>query len=129
MHGFKLQMTEKLNNNSEEGYKIRIARCLSFKNIDVKVEKEETLTHKVTQQETHRGKTLKKQFWKAFWPKEGWRSIIKGKECYSALCKGLRERWRSVNTGTGAPGSKSSKKCQKSKNCSSVSTIRLSVMG
>jgi hypothetical protein len=59
--GFKLQMTEKLNNNSEEGYKIQTARCLFFKKIDVKDGKEEGLTHKLTQQERHRGKTLKKK--------------------------------------------------------------------
>ena len=58
--GFKLQMAEKLNNNSEEGYKIQIARCLFFKKTDVKAGKEEALTQKVTQQEKHRGKTLKK---------------------------------------------------------------------
>jgi hypothetical protein len=29
--GFKLQMAEKLNNNSEEGYKIQTTRCLFFK--------------------------------------------------------------------------------------------------
>jgi hypothetical protein len=29
--GSKLQMAEKLNNNSEEGYKIQIARRLFFK--------------------------------------------------------------------------------------------------
>jgi hypothetical protein len=29
--GFKLQITEKLNNNSEEGYKIQTVRCLFFK--------------------------------------------------------------------------------------------------
>jgi hypothetical protein len=104
--GFKLQMTEKLNNNSEEGYKIQTARCLFFKKTDVKAGKEEGLTHKVTQQEKHRGKTLKKQFWKVYWPKEGWRSVVKDKEHYSALCKALRECWCSVNTGTGAPGSK-----------------------
>jgi hypothetical protein len=34
--GFKLQMAEKLNNNSEEGYKIQIVRCLFFKKTDVK---------------------------------------------------------------------------------------------
>jgi hypothetical protein len=104
--GFKLQTTEKLKNNSEEGYKIQTTRCLFFKKTDVKVGKEEALTHKVTQQEKHRGKTLKKQFWKVFWPKEGWHSIVKGKEHYSALCKALRKHWRSVNIRTGAPGSK-----------------------
>jgi hypothetical protein len=75
--------------------------------------KEEGLTHKVTQQERHREKTLKTQFWKVYWPKEGWHSVAKGKECYSALCKAIRERWHSVNTGTGAPGSKTPKKFQK----------------
>jgi hypothetical protein len=39
--------------------------------------KEEGLTHKITQQERHRGKTLKKQFWKVYWPKEGWHSVFK----------------------------------------------------
>jgi hypothetical protein len=29
--GFKLQMTEKLSKNSEEGYKIQIVRCFFFK--------------------------------------------------------------------------------------------------
>ena len=90
--------------------------------------KEEGLTHKVTQQEKHRGKALKKQFWKVYWPKEGWRSIVKDKECYSALCEAIRECWHSVNTGTGAPGSKIPKSVKKSKNCNSISTIRLSMM-
>ena len=58
--GFKLQMAEKLNNNSEEGYKIQTAICLFSKKKDVKARKEEGLTHKVTQQERHREKTLKK---------------------------------------------------------------------
>jgi hypothetical protein len=38
--GFKLQMAEKLNNNSEEGYKIQTERCLFFKKkTDVKAGK------------------------------------------------------------------------------------------
>ena len=76
--------------------------CSSEK-IDVKARQEEGLTHKVTQQEKHRGKTLKKQFWKVYWPKEGWRSVAKGKEHYISLFKSIRERWSSVNTRTGAP--------------------------
>jgi hypothetical protein len=49
-----------LNENSEEGYKIQTVRCLFFnQKTDVKVEKEETLTHKVTQQRKHRGKIQK----------------------------------------------------------------------
>jgi hypothetical protein len=69
--GFKLQMAEKLNNNSEEGYKIQTTRCLFFKKTDVKVGKEEGLTHKVIQQEKHRGKTLKKEILEGLWAKGG----------------------------------------------------------
>jgi hypothetical protein len=57
MHGFRISLTrEKNNENGEGGYKIQSTRCLSFKEIDVKAEKEEKLTHKITQQRTHRGK-------------------------------------------------------------------------
>jgi hypothetical protein len=105
--GFKLHSIEKLNNNSEEGYKIQTVICLFFKQkTDAKSGREDTLTHKVTQQRRHRGKTQKKQFWKVFWAKEGWHSVAKGKEHYSSLCKAMGERWCSVNTGTGTPGSK-----------------------
>jgi hypothetical protein len=55
--GLGLQPTEKINNNSEEGYKIQLVRCSFFKKIDVKAKREEALTHKVTQQKRHRGKT------------------------------------------------------------------------
>ena len=57
--GFELQTTEKLNNNSEEGYKIQIVRCLFFKKIYVKARREEALAHGVTQQERHRAKPRK----------------------------------------------------------------------
>jgi hypothetical protein len=60
--GFRLQSIEKPNNNSEEGYKIQIVICSFFKKTDFKAGREEALTHKVTQQERHRGKTQKKQF-------------------------------------------------------------------
>jgi hypothetical protein len=57
MHGFRISLNrEKLNENGEEGYKIQSTRYLSFKETDVKAEKEEKLTHKITQQKTHRGK-------------------------------------------------------------------------
>jgi hypothetical protein len=85
--------------------KSKLVRYLFFKQkTNVKAEREETLTHKVTQQRRHRGKTQKKQFWKVFWAKEGWRSIAKGKEHYSALCKAIGERWHSVNTRKGVLG-------------------------
>jgi hypothetical protein len=127
--GLGLHITEKLSNNSEEGYKIQIVRCSFFKKTDVKAKREEALTHKVTRQKRHRGKTQKKQFWKVFGPKEGWCSIAKGNEHYSALCKSIRERWRSINTGTEAPSSKTPKNVKKSKNFNSISTIMLSMMG
>jgi hypothetical protein len=38
--GFKLQMTEKIKNNSEEGYEIQITRCSFFKKkIDIQAGK------------------------------------------------------------------------------------------
>ena len=51
----------------KKAYKIQILRCLFFnQKTYVKAEREETLTHKVTQQRRHRGKTLTKQFGKVF---------------------------------------------------------------
>ena len=100
--GFEFSLNrKKLNENSEEGYKIQLMRCLFFKKTDVKAEREETLTHKVTQQKRHRGKTLTKQFWKVFWAKEGWRSVSKGKERYSALCKAFRSVGALLTLGQG----------------------------
>jgi hypothetical protein len=46
MHGFQISLNrEKLNEKDEEGYKIQLMRCLFFKKTDVKVEREEKLTH------------------------------------------------------------------------------------
>ena len=56
---------------------------------------------------------MTKQFWKVFWAKEGWRSVSKGKEHYSTLCRGMGEHWHFVNTRTGVPGSKTSKNVRK----------------
>jgi hypothetical protein len=61
MHGFQNSLNRK-NSMKIVGYKIQLMRCLFFKKTDVKAEREETLTHKVTQQRRHRGKTQKKQF-------------------------------------------------------------------
>jgi hypothetical protein len=113
--GFGLQSTEKLNKNSEEGYKIQIVRCSFFKKTDVKAGREEALTLKVTQQERHIGKTQKKKFWKVYWPKEGWCSVSKGKERYITLCKDIRECRCSVNIGTGVPGSRTPRNVKKFK--------------
>jgi hypothetical protein len=112
--GFKLHSTEKLKVNSEEGYKIQKVICLLFKQkTDAKDGREGALTHKVTQQGRHREKPEKMQFWKVCWPKRGWRSVAKGKERYITMCKAMRECWHSVNTGTGAPGSKTPKNVKK----------------
>jgi hypothetical protein len=46
MHRFRISLNrEKLNENSEEGSNIESTRCLLFKKTDVRVEKEEKLTH------------------------------------------------------------------------------------
>jgi hypothetical protein len=58
VHGLQTSLNKKkINENSEEGYKIQLTRCLFFKKTDVKAEREETLTLKVTQRRRHRGKT------------------------------------------------------------------------
>jgi hypothetical protein len=90
MHGFQTSLNrKKLNKNGEEGYKIQLARCLFFKNTDVKAKREETLTYKVTQQRRHRGKTQKKQFWRVFEPKRGGSLLPKARSII-ALCARLR---------------------------------------
>ena len=126
----KLQSTKKNNNNSEEGYKIQIVRCVFFKQkTDVKAEREETLAHKVTQQRRHRGKTQKKKFWKVYGSKEGWNSIAKGKEHYSTLCKDFRSTGTLLTLGQGHQGLKTLEMSKNSKNCNSNSTTMLSMMG
>ena len=52
--------------------------CSSEK-IDVKARQEEGLTHKVTQQEKHRGKTLKKEILEGFLAKRGFALFCQGK--------------------------------------------------
>jgi hypothetical protein len=52
---------------------------LFFKKTDVKVGKEEALTHKVTQQEKNRGKTLEKAILEGFLAKRGVALCCKGK--------------------------------------------------
>jgi hypothetical protein len=46
MHRFQTSLNrEKFNENSEEGYKIQLTRCLFFQKADIKAEREEKLTH------------------------------------------------------------------------------------
>jgi hypothetical protein len=72
MHGFQTSLNrKKLNENSEEGYKIQLMRCLFFKKTDVKAEREETLTHKATQQRRQRGKNPEKAILEGFLSQRG----------------------------------------------------------
>jgi hypothetical protein len=51
-------------------------------------------------------KTLTKAVLKGFWPKGGWRSVAKGKERYSALCRATRSVGALVTLGQGRQGLK-----------------------
>ena len=92
--------------NGEEGYKIQSTRCLSFKKTDVKIKQEEKLTHKVTQQKNTEAETQKIANLEGFWAKGGWRSVAKGKEHYSALCRETRSIGTLITLGQGRQGLK-----------------------
>jgi hypothetical protein len=69
--GFKLQITEKLNNNSEEGYKIQIVRCSFFKKTDVKAGKRRSIDSQgYPARETQR-QNPEKTILEGFWAKGG----------------------------------------------------------
>jgi hypothetical protein len=56
----------------KKAYKIQIVRCLFFnQKTDVKAEREETLTHKATQQKRHRGKIPKNAILEGFLGQRG----------------------------------------------------------
>ena len=87
--GFKLHSTEKINNNSEEGYKIQTTRCFFFKKkIDVKVGKKKDWLTRLPSKRDTKEKPSKNNFGRfigqrrvgALLPKE--RSVI-------ALCASL----------------------------------------
>jgi hypothetical protein len=90
----------------EEGYKIQSTRCLSFRKTDVKIKQEEKLTHKVTQQKNTEGETQKIANLKGFWAKGGWRSVAKGKERYSTLCRATRSAGALITLSQGRQGLK-----------------------
>jgi hypothetical protein len=46
------------------------------------------------------------QLWRVFWPKGGWRSISKGKERYSTLCRVIRRAGALITLGQGRQGLK-----------------------
>jgi hypothetical protein len=71
MHGFQNSRQQKNSNNNEESHKILTTRCFFFKKKDVKIAKEEALTHRKTQQVKHRGKTLKRAILESLLAKRG----------------------------------------------------------
>ena len=46
------------------------------------------------------------QLWRVFGPKGGWRSVAKGKEHYSALCRATRSVGALITLGQGRQGLK-----------------------
>jgi hypothetical protein len=94
---------------------------------DVKIKQEEQLTHEVTQQENTEAKTEKIANLGGFWAKGGWRSVAKGKERYSALCRAARSAGALVTLSQGRQGLKVPKMSRKIKNCYLNSTIMLNV--
>jgi hypothetical protein len=46
------------------------------------------------------------QLWRVFGPKGGWRSVAKGKERYSALCRATRSVGALITLGQGRQGLK-----------------------
>jgi hypothetical protein len=131
MHGFQTSLNRKKNSMKivKKATRSNQVRCLFFKKTDVKAEREEKLTHKVTQQKRHRGKNPEKAILEGFWPK-GAGALLPKARSVIALCVRL---WGSVGAlltlGQGRQGLKVPKMSKNSKNCNSNSTIMLSVMG
>lgn len=64
------------------------------------------MTHEVTQQKNTEAETQKNANLEGFWAKGGWRSVAKGKERYSALCKATRSAGALITLGQGRQGLK-----------------------
>jgi hypothetical protein len=56
------------------------------------------------------------QFWKVLGPKRGWRSVAKGKERYSALCKSFKRIGALLTLGQGRQGLKAPEMSKNFKN-------------
>jgi hypothetical protein len=76
---------------------------------------------------TQRQKTKKIANLEGFWAKGGWRSVAKGKERYSALCRAARSAGALVTLSQGRQGLKVPKMSRNFKNCYLNSTIMLNV--
>ena len=85
------------------------------------------MTHEVTQQKSTEAKNQKNANLEGFWAKGGWRSVSKGKERYSALCKATKSVGALITLGQGCQGLKVPKMSRNFKNCYLNSTIMLNV--
>jgi hypothetical protein len=111
----------------EEGHKIQSNKCLLSNKIDVKINQEEQLTHEVTQQKHTEAKTQKIANLEGFLTKKGWRSVAKGKERYSDLCRAARSVGALVILSQGRQGLKVPEMSRKIRNCYLNSTKMLNV--
>ena len=85
------------------------------------------MTHEVTQQKSTEAKNQKNANLECFWAKGGWRSVAKGKERYSALCRAARSVGALVTLSQGRQGLKVPKMSRKIKNFYLNSTTMLNV--
>jgi hypothetical protein len=85
------------------------------------------LTHEVTQQKNTEAKNQKIANLEGFWAKGGWRSVAKGKENYSVLCRAARSVGALVTLSQGRQGLKVPKLSRNFKNCYLNSTTMLNV--
>ena len=80
MHRFHTSLNrEKINENSEEGYKIQLTRCLFFKNTDVKTEREEKIDSLYHSTKETQRQTLDKAVLKGFLAKRRLALCFQGK--------------------------------------------------
>jgi hypothetical protein len=76
---------------------------------------------------TQEQKTQKNANLEGFWTKRGWRSVAKGKERYSALCRAARSAGALVILSQGRQGLKVPEMSRKIKNCYLNLTTMLNV--
>jgi hypothetical protein len=89
---------------------------LFLKKIDVNAKREDKLTHKITQQKNTEAEIQKNVNFEVFWAKGGWRSVAKGKERYSALCKATKSVGALITLSQGRQGLKVPEMSRKFKN-------------
>ena len=108
MHRYQASLNRKTQIKiGEEGHKIQSKKkCLLSNKTDIKIKQEEKLTHKVTQQKNTEAETQKIANLEGFRAKGGWRSVAKGNERYSALCRDTRSVGALITLSQGRQGLK-----------------------